>query len=110
MSTVTFDAGSSNDINFNTSGLQVLAVEAGLPYTDVYNPGGLGPREAFVLRHVIQPWDPPPCQRLNDGTGVYVILGYAYIPFSDYTFICPTHHPLLYKRTKPLPPGASPMT
>jgi hypothetical protein len=108
--TVTFDAGSSNDISFNTSGLQVLAAEAGLPYTTIYNPGGLAPRDAFVLRHVPQPWDPSPCQRLNDGTGVYVVLGYAYIPFSNYTFICPTHHPLLYRRTVPLPPGASPMS
>ena len=106
--TVTFDAGSSDDINFNISGLQVLATEAGLPFTTVYNPGGLGPRDAFVLRHALESWDPPPCQRLNDGTGVYVVLGYAYIPFSNYTFICPTHHPLLYKRTLPLPPGASP--
>jgi hypothetical protein len=99
--TITFDAGSSNDIDFNTSGLQVLAVEAGLPPTVVYNPGGLGPRDAFMLRHVMQPGDPPPCQRLNDGTGVYVVLGYAYIPFPNYTFICPGHHPLFYKRGAP---------
>ena len=52
---VTFDAGSSNDINFNISGLQVLAIEAGLPVTDVYNPGGLGPKDAFVLRHTLEP-------------------------------------------------------
>jgi len=108
--TVTFDAGSSDDINFNTSGLQVLATEAGLPFTGVYNPAALGPHDAFVLRHIPQPWDPPPCQRLNDGTGVYVVLGYAYIPFSNYTFVCPTHHPRVYRRTAPLPPGASPLT
>jgi 4-amino-4-deoxy-L-arabinose transferase-like glycosyltransferase len=108
--TVTFDAGSTDSADFNTSGLQVLAIEAGLPVTTVYNPAALGPQDAFMLRHVLQPWDPPPCQRLRDGTGVYVVLGYAYIPFSNYTFICPTHHPLLYKRTAPLPPGASPMS
>jgi hypothetical protein len=106
--TVTFDAGSSNDINFNISGLQVVASQAGLPFTVIYNPGGLGPHDAFVLRHVIQPWDPPPCQRLNDGTGVYVILGNAFVPFVDYTFVCPTHHPLLYRRTLPVPAGALP--
>ena len=99
--TITFDAGSSNDVNFNTSGLQVLAAEAGLAPTAVYNPAGLGPHDAFMLRHVPQPGDPPPCQRLNDGTGVYVVLGYAYIPFPKYTFICPGHHPLFYKRTGP---------
>jgi Dolichyl-phosphate-mannose-protein mannosyltransferase len=103
--TITFDAGSSDDINFNTSGLQVLAIEAGLTPTAVYNPGGLGPHDAFMLRHVLQPGDPPPCQRLNDGTGVYVVLGYAYIPFPDYTFVCPGHHPLFYKRTAPAPAG-----
>jgi 4-amino-4-deoxy-L-arabinose transferase-like glycosyltransferase len=108
--TVTFDAGSTNYIDFNTSGLQVRAIQAGLPVTTAYNPAALGPYDAFMLRHVLQPWDPPPCQRLNDGTGIYVVLGYAYIPFSNYTFICPTHHPLLYKRTAPLPPGASPMS
>ena len=99
VSTITFDAGSSNDINFNTSGLQVLASQAGLAPTAVYNPGGLGPRDAFMLRRVPQPGDPPPCQRLNDDTGVYVVLGYAYIPFPNYTFICPGRHPLFYKRT-----------
>ncbi|MGC2375165.1 MAG: glycosyltransferase family 39 protein [Solirubrobacteraceae bacterium] len=107
---VTFDAGSADSADFNTSGLQVLAIQAGLPPTTVYNPAALGPHDAFMLRHVPQPWDPPPCQRLRDGTGVYVVLGYAYIPFSNYTFICPTHHPLLYKRTAPLPPGAPAMS
>ena len=106
--TVTFDAGSSDDIDFNTSGLQVRAIEAGLTPTATYNPGALGPHDAFVLRHVLAPGDPPPCQRLNDATGVYVVLGYAYIPFSQYTFICPDHHPLLYRRATPLPAGASP--
>jgi 4-amino-4-deoxy-L-arabinose transferase-like glycosyltransferase len=103
---VTFDAGSTDSADFNTSGLQVLAIEAGLPVTTIYNPAALGPHDAFMLRHVLQPWDPPPCQRLRDGTGVYVVLGYAYIPFSSYTFICPTHRPLLYKRTTSLPAGA----
>jgi hypothetical protein len=102
---ITFDAGSSDDINFNTSGLQVLAAEAGLPAATVYNPGGLGPRDAFMLRHTLEPGVAPPCQRLNDGTGVYVVLGYAFIPFPDYTFICPGHRPLLYRRA-PVGPGA----
>ena len=106
--TITFDAGSTNYIDFNTTGLQVLAIEAGLPVTAVYNPGGLGPHDAFMLRHILQPGDPPPCQRLNDGTGVYVVLGYAYIPFPNYTFICPGHHPLFYKRAPASRAGSSP--
>jgi Dolichyl-phosphate-mannose-protein mannosyltransferase len=100
--TVTFDAASSDDINFNTSGLQVLATEAGLPFTEVYNPAALGPHDAFVLRHVLQPGDPPPCRRLNDGTGVYVVLGNPIMPFEFYTFICPGRRPLFYKRVGPL--------
>jgi hypothetical protein len=106
--TVTFEAASSNDVNFNASGLQVLAAEAGLPYTVIYNPGGLGPHDAFMLRHYPQPGDPPPCQRLKDGSGVYVVLGYAYIPFPQYTFICPGHRPLFYKRVAPPAPAAVP--
>ncbi len=100
--TVTFDAASSDDINFNTSGLQVLAIEAGLEPTWTYNPAGLGPHDAFVLRHVPQPGDPPPCQRLNDGSGVYVVLGNPVIPFGLYTFLCPGRKPLFYKRTAPM--------
>jgi dolichyl-phosphate-mannose-protein mannosyltransferase len=100
--TVTFDAASSNDINFNTSGLQVLASEAGLKPTFVYDPTGLGARDAFVLRHVPEPGDPRPCQRLNDGSGVYVVLGNPVIPFELYTFLCPARNPQFYKRTAPL--------
>jgi 4-amino-4-deoxy-L-arabinose transferase-like glycosyltransferase len=99
---VTFDAASSNDINFNTSGLQVLAYEAGVPPTLVYNPAGLGAHDAFLLRHVPQPGDPPPCRRLKDGSGVYVVLGNAVIPFELYTFLCPDRKTLFYKRTAPL--------
>ena len=100
--TVTFDAGSSDDINFNTSGLQVLAIGAGLQPKWVYDPAGLGPRDAFILRRISQPADPPPCQRLSDGSGVYVVLGNPVIPFELYTFLCPGRHPLFYKRAAPL--------
>ena len=101
--TVTFDAASSDAIDFNTSGLQVRAIEAGLQPAWVYDPAGLGPHDAFVLRHVPRPGDPPPCQRLNDGSGVYVVLGNPVIPFALYTFLCPARNPLFYKRAGPLP-------
>jgi hypothetical protein len=100
--TVTFDAASSDDIDFNTSGLQVLAIEAGIQPAWVYNPAGLGSRDAFVLRHIPQAGDPPPCQRLKDGSGVYVVLGNAVMPFELYTFICPGRQPVSYKRSAPL--------
>jgi hypothetical protein len=99
---VTFDAGSSDDINFNTSGLQVLAIEAGVAPRWVYDPTALGPHDAFMLRHVPQPGDPPPCQRLRDGTGVYAIFGSPLVPFELYQFVCPGRRPPLYKRTAPL--------
>jgi hypothetical protein len=98
----TFDAASSDVIDFNTSGLEVLAIEAGLNPAWVYNPAGLGPHDAFLLRHVQQPGEPPPCQRMRDGSGVYVVLGNPIIPFELYTFICPGRKPLFYKREGPL--------
>jgi Dolichyl-phosphate-mannose-protein mannosyltransferase len=96
---ITFDAASSDDADFNTSGLQVLALQAGLQPTWVYNLGGIGPHDAFMLRHVIQPGDPPPCRRMHDGTGVYVVLGNPIIPFAQYTFLCPGRQPTYYRRT-----------
>ncbi len=101
--TVTFDAASSDAIDFNTSGLQVLALQAGLQPAWVYDPAGLGPRDAFLLRHFPQAGDPPPCRRLDDGSGVYVVLGNPVKPFALYTFLCPGRRPLFYKRAGPLP-------
>jgi hypothetical protein len=99
---ITFDAGSTDVSDFTTYGLQVRAIQAGLTPTEVYDPGALGPHDAFMLRHVPQPGDPPPCQRLNDGSGVYVELGDPVKPFETYTFICPGRHPAVYGRTAPL--------
>jgi 4-amino-4-deoxy-L-arabinose transferase-like glycosyltransferase len=101
--TITFDAGSVNVDYFTTYGLQVLAIEAGLTPTEVYAPASLGPHDAFMLRHAPEPGDPPPCQLLTDGTGIYVELGDAFKPFQEYSFICPGRHPEIYKRTAPLP-------
>jgi 4-amino-4-deoxy-L-arabinose transferase-like glycosyltransferase len=91
-----------NPIDFNLNGLPVFAYEAGL-----YNKGmvtaslaTLGPRDVFLLAHAPLPGDPPPCQRLRDGTGIYAELGNPLIkPFSQYTFICPGRHPEIYGHT-----------
>jgi Dolichyl-phosphate-mannose-protein mannosyltransferase len=99
---ITFDAGSTDVSDFTTYGLQVRAIQAGLTPTLVYDPSTLGPHDAFMLRHVPEPGDPPPCQRLKDGSGVYVELGDAFKPFETYTLICPKHHPEIYRRTAPL--------
>jgi hypothetical protein len=100
--TITFDAGSTDVSDFTTYGLQVRAIQAGLSPTPVYNPAGIGPHDAFMLRHVPQPGDPPPCQRLSDGSGVYVVLGNPTMPFELYTFLCPGRQPPFYRRTAPL--------
>ena len=100
--TITFDAGSTDVSDFTTYGLQVRAIQAGLQPTPLYNPSSLGPHGVFMLRHVPGPGDPPPCQRLKDGSGVYVVLGDAFEPFESYTLLCPKHHPEIYRRTAPL--------
>jgi hypothetical protein len=101
--TVTFDAGSTaNSLEFSAYGLTVRAIQAGLTPTPVYDPAALGPRDGFMLLHVPQPGDPPPCQRLGDGSGVYVELGNPVKPFQTYSFICPGRHPAIYRRTAPL--------
>ncbi len=102
--TITFDAGSTagNSSTFSTYGLTVRADQAGLPATAVYDPGALGPHDGFMLLHVPAAGDPPPCQRLPDGEGVYVELGSPVKPFETYTFICPGRHPEVYARTAPL--------
>jgi hypothetical protein len=101
--TVTFDGSDTED--FNTSGLQVRAIEAGVTPASVYDPANLGPHGAFLLRHVRVAGDPPPCRTLEDGSGVYVVLKNALQPFVDYTFICPGRRPEIYRRTAPLSPA-----
>ena len=102
--TITFDAGSAagNPSTFSTYGLTVRADQAGLPVTAAYDPGALGPHDGFMLLHVPAAGDPPPCQRLPGGEGVYVELGNPVKPFETDTFICPGRHPEVYARTGPL--------
>jgi uncharacterized membrane protein YsdA (DUF1294 family) len=95
----------SNPIDFNVIGLSVMTSEAGL-YNPV-NPLALTAKGVFLATHSPMPGDPPPCQRLRDGTGIYAELGNPIgTPFSQYTFICPTHKPLIYGyRANSPPPG-----
>jgi hypothetical protein len=53
---ITFDAGSTNVSGFTTYGLQVRAIQAGITPTTTYDPSGLGPRDAFMLRHITRTW------------------------------------------------------
>ena len=101
---IEFDGGSTNIADFTNAGLAWTALEAGLYVPPVDDLTAMGPRDAFVLRRAIQPGDPPPCQLLNDGSGVYVELGNPLrFPFEESTWICPGRVPLAYRRTAPLP-------
>jgi 4-amino-4-deoxy-L-arabinose transferase-like glycosyltransferase len=88
-----------NPIDFNLAGLPVFAYEAGLQDrgTSTADLASLGRSDVFLLAHAPTPGDPPPCQKLRDGTGIYAELGNPLIkPFSQYTFICPGHRPEIY--------------
>jgi 4-amino-4-deoxy-L-arabinose transferase-like glycosyltransferase len=102
---VEFDGGSANIPDFDQNGLGVLAIEADISEpTFGYNLALLTNRDAFMLRHFPAPGDPPPCQRMNDGSGIYIEVGDpAATSFYGYTFVCPGRKPLYYHRTAPLP-------
>ncbi len=105
ITSITFDAASTDVGEFDTYGLEVRAIQAGLKPTPVYDPTALGPHDAFMLRHFPEPGDAPPCQRLLDGSGVYVELGNPVKPFETYTLICPGRRPEIYHRIAPLSLG-----
>lgn len=101
---VEFDGGSANIPDFSQNGLGVLTIEADLPEPAFgYNLALLTTHDAFILRRFAQAGDPPPCQRMVDGSGVYVEVGNPVAaPFEEYHFICPGRKPLYYQRTVPL--------
>jgi Dolichyl-phosphate-mannose-protein mannosyltransferase len=85
----------ANPVAFNVIGLAVMTTEAGLTHT--VDPTALRPADVFLAAHAPMPGDPPPCQRLRDGTGIYAELGNPVgKPFSSYTFICPGRRPEIY--------------
>jgi 4-amino-4-deoxy-L-arabinose transferase-like glycosyltransferase len=101
---IEFDGGSTDSPQFNNAGLVALGTEAGLYVPPINDLSTMGPHDAFVLRHVAVAGDPPPCQVLNDGTGVYVTLGNPLRhPFEEQTWTCPGRVPVTYRRTAPLP-------
>ncbi len=93
----------ANPIDFNVIGLSVMTTEAGL--ANPVNPAALGPKDVFLAAHTPLPGEPPPCQRLSDGTGIYAELGNPIgKPFSQYTFICPGRKPEIYGYVSHAPP------
>jgi 4-amino-4-deoxy-L-arabinose transferase-like glycosyltransferase len=92
-------------VDFNDTGLSVMLMSAGLHVADA---GAFPAAEQASL--VLSPpgtAGPPPCQRLNDGSRIYVVAGPALgldaatmrdrtQPGSRYTLLCPGRRPLLY--------------
>jgi hypothetical protein len=101
---VEFDGGSTNSPEFDQSGLSVLSIEAGLPEPPSYDLAALKPGDVFIQRHTSAPGDPPPCQMLADGSGVYAEVSNPLSgPFDVMRFVCPGRNPPYYRRTAPVP-------
>jgi 4-amino-4-deoxy-L-arabinose transferase-like glycosyltransferase len=92
-----------NPIDFNNWGLMTLAVTHGLLNGD---PSVPATQQASLILGAPGLAGPPPCQRLLDGSGIYVVRGPApglnlatlrnpADPRQRYTFICPGRPPLL---------------
>jgi 4-amino-4-deoxy-L-arabinose transferase-like glycosyltransferase len=59
-------------LDFDATGVLLLARIAGLPQPAQYSPSLMGPHDVFVLRaRGPEPW--PVCRRLTDGSGILVI-------------------------------------
>jgi 4-amino-4-deoxy-L-arabinose transferase-like glycosyltransferase len=86
----------ANPIDFNVIGLSVMTIDAGLE--NRLDPVLLGPHDVFLAAHRPVRGDPPPCQRLSDGTGIYAQVGnpYTHPVFAHSKFICPGRKPEIY--------------
>lgn len=94
--TIAFDPG-ANEIDFSYLGFAPLASELHV----VILPTPIqSPTSAYLVLHIPKPGDPPPCQRLTDGNGVYAIAGRLTgfdpqllrdptDPRRNYAFVCP---------------------
>jgi hypothetical protein len=95
---------SANEVDFSSLGIVPVANDAGTNVTLTPAPSR---SFAWLLLHTPRRGEPAPCQRLNDGSGVYVVFG----PFAGlnasllrdptnssthYTFICPGRPPVTW--------------
>ena len=94
--TIAFDPG-ANEPDFSLLGFAPLAAELNV---DVQPTPIQTPTSVYLVLHMPKPGDPPPCQRLNDGNGVYAVAGQltgfdpALLrdpndPRRSYAFVCP---------------------
>jgi 4-amino-4-deoxy-L-arabinose transferase-like glycosyltransferase len=66
--------GAADVVTFNGAGLNVYARMAGIGISPTYDPRVLKPDEVFMFRKQLQPGDPKPCYRLEDGSnGVWFV-------------------------------------
>jgi hypothetical protein len=107
----------ATELDFSTAGIAPVAETAHLTVEPSPVPS---PDLAYLLLHAPRAGEPLPCQRLNDGEGVYVVrsqisgfnaqqLSNPANPRQQYTFICPGHATVSYPRSlrgaAPLPKG-----
>jgi 4-amino-4-deoxy-L-arabinose transferase-like glycosyltransferase len=101
---VIFETG-PNPIDFNTSGLTIMAISQGLGYNN--DPPYPASEEAYLILRPPKARGPAPCQKMNDGSGIYVVRGPApgldppslrdpKNPRQRYTLLCPGRPPQLY--------------
>jgi hypothetical protein len=85
-------AGGTDFAFFNDSGLTMFARIAGLGIPRKNDYRLLGSNDIFMIRRYIEPLDPKPCVRLEDGSGVFLVKGrFTIRPFEDYAkhLYCP---------------------
>ena len=103
INTISFDPG-ANEPDFSLLGFAPLAAELNVGITPMPTQT---PYSAYLVLHMPRPGDPPPCQRLNDGNGVYIVRGKLPAfdalllrdpanPRQRYVFVCPGRQPLFW--------------
>jgi 4-amino-4-deoxy-L-arabinose transferase-like glycosyltransferase len=80
--------------DWSNAGLFLFLHIAGLASPHVASPAALGPSDAVLLHHVQAAGEAPPCERLSNGTGVWVRIGNPYMPGARY--YCPFRTPAVY--------------
>ena len=80
----------TGDLHFTDTGVAVVETIAGLELPASWNPADMEPDVPLLLRKAVEPEDPPPCARIEDGWGIYVVHQRdTTVPFEDYNLICP---------------------
>ena len=103
INTIAFDA-TANEPDFSLLGFAPLATQL---HVNIEPAATQAPNSVYLVLHTPQPGDPPPCQRLNDGSGVYAVAGTLTgfdalllrdpkSPRHRYLFVCPGRQPVVW--------------